>query len=92
MVGDGGSLSQAKATELAQRGVYLLTTTYKNMHHVASQFQLTCLQLRHRVKEVVAFMKEAFGAVRSTHRAARALPIHVLGCLLAYSLDKSWIA
>jgi len=44
------------------------------------------------VEAVVAFMKEAFGAVRSTHRAARALPIHVLCCLLAYSLDKYWIA
>ena len=92
MVGDGGYLSQAKAKELVKHGVYLLTPTRKNMRHVASQFQLTCLQLRHRAKEVVAFMKEAFGAVRSTHRAARALPIHMLCCLLAYSLDKSWIA
>jgi len=41
--GEGGSLSQAKATELAQRGVDLLPTTRKNMRHVASQFQLACL-------------------------------------------------
>ena len=50
VVGDGGSLSQAKAKDLAQRGVYLLTTTRKNMRHLASQFQLACLQLRHRVE------------------------------------------
>ena len=43
VVGDGGHLSQAKATELAQRGVDLLHTTRKNMRHVASQFQLACL-------------------------------------------------
>jgi DDE family transposase len=43
VVGDGGSLSQAKARALAQRGVYLLTTTRKNMRHLASQFQLACL-------------------------------------------------
>ena len=43
VVGDGGYLSQAKARELAQRGVYLLTATRKNMRHVASQFQLACL-------------------------------------------------
>jgi DDE family transposase len=92
VVGDGGYLSQAKARELAQRGVYLLTTTRKNMRHLASQFQLACLQLRHRVEEIFAFLKNAFGAVRTTHRAAHALPIHLLGCLLAYSLYKTLIA
>jgi hypothetical protein len=38
VVGDGGYLSQAQATELAARGVYLLTTARKKMRHVASQF------------------------------------------------------
>jgi IS5 family transposase len=90
--GDGGYLSQAKATELAARGVYLLATTRKNMRHLATQCQLACLQLRHRVEEVFAFLKNAFGAVRTTHRAAHALPIHLLCCLLAYSLYKSLIA
>lgn len=89
VVGDGGYLSQAKAKELAARGVYLLTTTRKNMRSVASQFQLACLQLRHRVEELFAFLKCAFGAGRTTHRAAYALPIHLLCCLLAYSLSKS---
>jgi len=92
VVGDGGYLSQRKAKELAQRGVYLLPATRKNMRHLASQFQLACLQLRHRVEELFEFMKGAFGAVRTTHRAAYALPIHLLCCLLAYSLYKSLIA
>jgi IS5 family transposase len=92
VVGDGGYLSQAKARELAQRGVYLLTATRKNMRHVASQFQLACLQLRHRVEELFEFMKGAFGAVRTTHRTPLALPIHLLCCLLAYSLYKTLIA
>jgi hypothetical protein len=39
-VGDGGALSQAKARELAQRGVYLLTPTRKHMRHLASPFQV----------------------------------------------------
>jgi hypothetical protein len=91
VVGDGGYLSQAKAKDLAQRGVYLLTPTRKNMRHLASQFQLACLQLRHRVEEVFAFLKNAFGAARTTHRAVHALPIHLLCCLLAYSLYKSLI-
>jgi len=67
VVGDGGYLSQAKATELGARGVYLLTATRKNMRPVASQFQLACLQLRHRVEEIFAFLKNAFDAVRTTH-------------------------
>jgi IS5 family transposase len=92
VVGDGGYLSQAKAKELAQRGVYLLTATRKNMRHLASQFQLACLSLRHRVEEFFEFLKGAFGAERTTHRAAYALPIHLLCCLLAYSLYKSLIA
>jgi hypothetical protein len=92
VVGEGGYLSRAKAKELAQRGGYLLTATRKNMRHLASQFQLACLVLRHRVEEIFAFLKNAFGAVRTTHRAAHALPIHLLGCLLAYSLYKSLIA
>jgi Transposase DDE domain len=92
VVGDGGYLSQAKAKELAARGVYLLTTTRKNMRHLTSQFQLACLQLRHRVEEIFEFLKGAFGAVRTTHRATHALPIHLLGCLLAYSLYKYLIA
>lgn len=92
VVGDGGYLSQAKARALAQRGVYLLTSTRKNMRKVASQFQLACLLLRHRVEEVFAFLKNAFGGCRTTHRAAYALPIHLFGCLLASSLYKSLIA
>jgi Transposase DDE domain len=92
VVGDGGYLSQAKAKELSPRGVYLLTTTRKNMRHVASQFQLACLQLRHRVEELFEFLKCAFGAVRTTPRAAHALPIHLLCCFLAYSLYKPLIA
>jgi IS5 family transposase len=92
VVGDGGYLSKAKAKELSQRGVYLLTTTRKNMRHVASQFQLACLQLRHRVEELFEFLKCAFGVARTTHRAAHALPVHLLCCFLAYSLYKSLIA
>lgn len=92
VVGDGGNLSQAKAKELPQRGVYLLTTTHKNMRHLASQLQLACLQLRHRAEEIFASLKNAFGAVRTTHRAPHVLPIHLLGCVLACSLYKSLIA
>jgi hypothetical protein len=92
VVGDGGYLWQAKAKDLAARGVYWLTATRKNMRHVASQFQLACLQLRPRVGEIFAFLKTAFGAVRTTQRAAHALPIHLLGCVLAYSLYRSLLA
>jgi hypothetical protein len=92
VVGDGGYLSRANAREFAHRGLYRLTPTRKNMRHLASQFHLACLQLRHRVEEVFAFLKIAFGAVRTTHRAAHALPIHLLCCLLAYSLSKALIA
>ena len=91
IVGDRGYLSQAQARELTQRGVYLLTTTRKTMRKVASQFQLACLQLRHRVEELFAFGKGAFGAVRTTHRTAHALPVHLRCCLLAYPLYKSLI-
>ena len=45
----------------------------------------------HRVEEEVEFLKCAFGAVRTTHRATHAFPIHLLSCLLAYSLYKSLI-
>jgi hypothetical protein len=69
VVGDGGYLSQTKAKEVAARGVYLLTATRKNMRHVASQFHLACLQLRPRVEEFFEFLKGAFGAERTTHRA-----------------------
>jgi hypothetical protein len=89
--GDGGDLSQAKAKDLAQRGVSLLTPTRKTMRHLASQFQLACLQLRHRVEEGFAFLKNAFGATRTTPRTVHALPIHLLCCFLAYSLYKSLI-
>jgi len=88
VVGDSGYLSQAKARELAAPGIYLITTTRKNMRALASQFQLACLQLRHRVEELFEFLKCAFGLVRTTHRAPYALPIHLLMCLLAYSLYK----
>jgi hypothetical protein len=91
VVGDGGYLSQARAKELAQRGVYLLTATRKNMRYVASQFQVTCRQLRHRVEELFEFMKRAFKPC--ARRIARhALPIHLLGCFLAYSLYEALIA
>lgn len=92
VVGDGGYLSQAKAHDLAQRGVSLLTPTRKHMRHLASPFQRASLRVRHRVEELFNFLKVALGAVRSTHRAAHALPMHVLSCLLAYSLYRSLIS
>jgi Transposase DDE domain len=92
VVGDGGYLSEAKAYELGSRGVYLLTGIRKNMRKLASQFQLACLQARHRIEELFEFLKCSFGLVRSTHRASYALPIHLLVCFLAYSLYKQLIA
>jgi hypothetical protein len=92
VVGDRGYISEAKAYELGSRGVYVLTTIRKNMRKLASQFQLACLRARHRIEELFAFLKGAFGLVRSTHRAAYALPLHVLVCFLAYSLYKQLIA
>ena len=92
VVGDRGYLSEAKAYELGSRGVYVLTGIRKNMRKLASQFQLACLQARHRIEELFEFLKCAFGLVRSTHRASYALPIHLLVCFLAYSLYKQLIA
>jgi hypothetical protein len=92
VVGERGSLSEAKAYELGSRGVYVLTGIRKTMRKLASQFQLACLQARHRIEELFEFLKCAFGLVRSTHRASYALPIHLLVCLLAYSLYKQLIA
>jgi hypothetical protein len=91
VVGDRGYLSEAKAYELGSRGVYVLTGIRKNMRKLASQFQLACLQARHRIEELFEFLKCAFGLVRSTHRASYALPIHLLVCFLAYSLYKQLI-
>jgi hypothetical protein len=92
VVGDRGYISEAKAYELGNRGVYLLTAIRKNMRKLASPFQLACLQARHRIEELFEFLKCAFGLVRSTHRASYALPIHLLVCFLAYSLYKQLIA
>jgi hypothetical protein len=92
VVGEGGSLSQAKAQERGARGVYLLTATRKTMRHGASHLQLACLQLRQRVEELCEFRQCALGAGRTTHRAAHTLPLHLLGCSLAYSLYKPLIA
>jgi hypothetical protein len=90
--GDRGYISAAKAQELGARGIYLIAAIRKNMRKLASQFQLACLQARHRIEEVFAFLKCAFGLVRTTHRASYALPLHWLVCLLAYSLYKQLIA
>ena len=86
VVGDRGYISEAKAQELGARGIYVITAIRKNMRKVATQFQLACLQARHRIEEIFEFLKCAFGLVRTTHRASYALPIHLLVCLLAYSL------
>jgi len=62
------------------------------MHPLTRQLQSACLSLRHRGEELFEFLKGAVGAERTTHWAAYALPIHLLCCLLAYSLHKSLIA
>jgi hypothetical protein len=71
---------------------YLLTASRKTLRPVASQLQLACLQLRYRVAELYEFMTGAFGAVRTTPQAVYAHPIHLPGCSLAHSLNKSLIA
>src|SRR5262249_25780505 len=80
-----------KPRKLPNAASTLLTPTRKNMRHLAPHFQLTCPQLHHRGEEVFAVLQTAFDIVRTTHRAAYALPIHLLGCLLAYLLSKSLI-
>jgi Transposase DDE domain len=92
VVGDRGYISEAQAQELGARGIYALTAIRKNMPKLATHFQLACLQARHRVEELFEFLKCAFGLVRTTHRAPYALLIHLLVCLLAYSLSKQLIA
>ncbi len=83
---DRGYISQAKAEELDRRGIQLFTPNRKNMKKLATPFQVDCLQARHRVEEAFEFLKCCFGMIRSTHRAAYAFAIHLLACLLAYSL------
>ena len=90
VVGGRGYISAAKAQELGTRGVYVITAIRKNMRKLASPCQLACLQTRHRVEELFAFLKCAFGLVRTTHRAPYALLIHLLVCLLAYALYKEF--
>jgi hypothetical protein len=48
VAGDSGSRSQAKARELATRGISLIPTPRKHRRALATQFQLACLQFRHR--------------------------------------------
>ncbi len=81
VVGDGGYLSKAKAQEFAQRGVDLLTPTRKNLRHLASPFQLACLQLRPWAEELFAFLKNAF--VRSAPRTGLPMPC-LFTCWVAY--------
>ena len=92
VVGDRGYISGAKAQKLGARGIYVITAIRKNMRKLASQFQLACLQARHRIEELFAFLKCSFGLVRTTQRVLSALPIHLLVCFLAYSLYKQLIA
>ena len=86
VVGDRGYISQAKAEELGRRGIKLFTPNRKNMKKLATPFQVACLQGRHRVEDAFEFLKCCFGMIRSTHRADYAFAIHLLVCLLAYSL------
>ena len=88
VVGDRGYISQEKAEELGRRGIQLITGIRKNMKKLASQFQMACLQARHRVEELFEFLKCCFGLVRTTHRADYAFGVHLLVCLLAYSFYK----
>jgi len=91
VIGDGGYLSQAKARDLAQRGGICSRPPARICATSLLTFSLVCLQLRLRVKELLAFLKCSFGAVRTTRRVARALPVRLLGCLPVYSLYKSLI-
>jgi len=55
VVGARGYISQEKAEELGRRGIQLITGIRKNMKKLASQFQIACLQARHRVEELFGF-------------------------------------
>jgi hypothetical protein len=86
VVGDRGYISEAKAQELGARRTYVFTAIRKNIRKLASQFQLACLQARYRIEELFEFLNCAFGLVHTTHRAPYAFPIHLMVCLVAYSL------
>ncbi len=89
VVSDRGYSSQDRARELGRRGIHLYTPNRKNMKKLATPFQVACLQARQRIEELFEFLKCCFGLIRSTHRAEHAFAIHLLVCLLAYSLFNS---
>ena len=90
--GAGGSRAQAQAQERAARGVSRRTPTRKTLRPRASPFQGACRQVRPRGEERCEVWPCAFGAGRTPHRAPHALPIPLLGCVLAYSLYTSLFA
>jgi hypothetical protein len=87
VVGDGGSLSQAKAKALAHRGVSLFTSIRKNMRHGASQVQLACLILRHRGEEVCEFRKALLGL--SARRTGLRMRFRFTCCVVYWPLLSS---
>lgn len=89
IVGDRGYISQERARELGQRGLHRYTPNRKKLKKLATPFQVAYLQARHRIEECFEFLKCCFGMIRSTHRAEHTFAIHLLVCLLAYSLYNS---
>ena len=81
VVGDGGYLSQAKAKELAQRGVYLLTATRKNMRILPASFSWHACNCATAWRKSSRFSRMPSG--RCAPRTALLMP-YVFTCCAVY--------
>jgi IS5 family transposase len=90
LVGDKGYIGAKKATELAEKGIKLVTRTKKNMKkYPALKVHNYLLSKRQSVESVFSYLKHRLSAVCAYARSAESYFVGVFSAIVAYTLRNS---
>ena len=90
LFGDRGYISQGLFDSLYKRGLKLVTTIRRNMKNkLLSLYEKSTLRKRFIIETVFDLLKNKLTLWHTRHRSPQNAFVHLLACLVAYSLKPS---
>jgi len=90
LFGDRGYISQELFFKLWKNSIHLITGIRKNMkNHLMPLLDKILLRKRFVIETIFDKLKSQMGLEHSRHRSITNAFVHVMSCLIAYSLGKN---
>jgi len=89
LFGDKGYIAEKLRQTLWQKGIHLITGIRKNMkNYLMPMMDKILLRKRFIIETIVDKLKSQMGIEHTRHRSQTNAFVHIMSCLIAYSLGK----